>query len=95
VGKLRYESVGRQFRVADTTLDLTPRERAVLELLVTRAGIPVSKKVLSDSIVDLDSAVSTEAIEVYIHRLRRKLEGSGAGIRTLRGLGYMIEKAHA
>jgi two-component system, OmpR family, response regulator TctD len=45
--------------------------------------------------VDLDNAVSIEAIEVYIHRLRRKIEGSGAAIRTLRGLGYMLEKADA
>ena len=95
VGSLGFESVGRQFRVSGTVLDLTPRERAVLELLITRAGTPVSKQVLSDRIVDLDGAVSIEAIEVYIHRLRRKIEGSGAGIRTLRGLGYMLEATGA
>ena len=43
----------------------------------------------------LDTAVSIEAIEVYIHRLRKKLEGSGAEIRTLRGLGYMLEARDA
>ena len=91
VGRLTYEASGRHFRVGTVPLELTPRERAVLEMLVTRAGTPVSKQVLSDRIVELDSSVSIEAIEVYIHRLRRKLEGSGVEIRTLRGLGYMLE----
>ena len=95
VGRLRYDSAGRHFRVAETALELTPRERAVLELLITRVSLPVSKQVLSDRIVDLDGAVSIEAIEVYIHRLRKKLEGSGASIRTLRGLGYMLEASPA
>ena len=95
VGQLTYDAVGRQFRVSGAPLELTRRERAVLELLIERAGVPVSKQVLSDRIVDLDNAVSIEAIEVYIHRLRKKLEGSGASIRTLRGLGYMLEASHA
>lgn len=95
VGHLTYEANGRTFRVDGNSLELTPRERAVLELLVARVGTPVSKQVLSDRIVGLDSSVSVEAIEVYIHRLRKKLEGSGVVIRTLRGLGYMLEASHA
>ena len=95
LAQLEYDSATRQFRSAGASLELTPRERAVLELLMSRADKPVSKQVLSARIVDLDNAVSIEAIEVYIHRLRRKIEGSGAAIRTLRGLGYMLEKADA
>ena len=95
VGSLSYESGGRTFRVGGESLELTPRERAVLELLVTRAGTPVSKQVLSDHIAGLDASVSIEAIEVYIHRLRKKLEGSGVEIRTLRGLGYILEARNA
>ena len=95
VGSLTYESSSREFRVAGNSLELTPRERAVLELLVTRADTPVSKQVLSDRIAGLDASVSIEAIEVYIHRLRKKLEGSGVEIRTLRGLGYMLEEKNA
>jgi len=95
VGALTYEAGARLFRLQGAPLELTPRERAVMELLVARAGTPVSKQVLSDRIVGLDSSVSIEAIEVYIHRLRKKLEGSGVGIRTLRGLGYMLEPGHA
>jgi two-component system response regulator TctD len=94
-GALSYESAGRTFRIAGQPLELTPRERAVLEMLITRAGTPISKKALSDHIVGLDNSVSIEAIEVYIHRLRRKLEGSGVQIRTLRGLGYMLEAVDA
>jgi len=90
LGTLSYESSGRVFRLGGDPLELTPRERAVLEMLFARAGSPVSKQVLSDHIVGLDSSVSIEAIEVYIHRLRRKLEGSGVEIRTLRGLGYIL-----
>lgn len=95
LGTLSYESSGRVFRLGGDPLELTPRERAVLEMLVARAGSPVSKQVLSDRIVGLDSSVSIEAIEVYIHRLRKKLEGSGVEIRTLRGLGYMLETRDA
>src|SRR5258706_6917483 len=95
VGSLTYESSGRSFRLAGQSLDLTPRERGVLELLVTHGGTPVSKQLLSERIVGLDNSVSIEAIEVYIHRLRKKLEGSGVEIRTLRGLGYMIEARDA
>ena len=91
IGLLRYESNGRHFRVAGRPLVLTPRENAVLELLVTRANTPVSKPVLAERIVDLESSVSFEAIEIYVHRLRKKLENSGVHVRTLRGLGYMLE----
>ena len=95
LGRLSYESSGRVFRVAGDPLELTPRERAGMEMLVARAGSPVSKQVLSDRIVGLEGSVSIEAIEVYIHRLRKKLEGSGVEIRTLRGLGYMLEARDA
>ena len=95
VGMLCYESAGRLFRIAGNTLDLTPREHDVLEMLVTRVNTPMSKLALSDRIVGLDTSVSLEAIEIYIHRLRKKLEGSGVQIRTLRGLGYMLEECDA
>ncbi len=95
LGDLRFDARSRQFHRADERLDLTPRERAVLEALMTRANTPVSKADLSGRIVDLNEAVSAEAIEIHIHRLRKKLDGAGVVIRTLRGLGYMIELGHA
>ena len=91
LGSLHYDSAGRLFRLAGNTLALTPREHELLELLITRVNSPVSKQVLSDRIVGFDASVSIEAIEIYIHRVRKKLEGSDVQIRTLRGLGYMLE----
>lgn len=94
IGSLQYESAGRHFRIAGQTIDLAPREHNVLELLITHVNTPVSKQVLSNRIVALDAAVSVEAIEIYVHRLRKKIEGAGVQIRTLRGLGYMLEVRH-
>lgn len=91
VGRLRYDSVAMQFCIADKTLELPRREHGVLEILITRSGQPVSKREMSAQLCSLDDAVSPEALELYVHRLRRRLEGSGASIRTLRGLGYRLE----
>lgn len=95
IGTLSYDSSTRMFRVGDVPLALSPREHKVLEVLMRRAKSPVSKDLLANSIVDLDQAVSVEAIEIYVHRLRRKLECSDVRIRTLRGLGYMLELSNA
>ncbi len=91
VAGLRYEVSSRLFRVGDEPLQLSPREHSVLEILITHAHSPVSKQTLANSIVDMEGTVSLEAIEIYAYRLRRKLENSGVRIRTLRGLGYMLE----
>lgn len=95
LGSLQYDLAGRMFRLGGNTLALTPREHELLELLISRVNSPVSKQVLSDRIVGLDASVSIEAIEIYIHRVRKKLEGSDVHIRTLRGLGYMLEARSA
>jgi two-component system response regulator TctD len=90
-GRLRYDTVSRIFSVDGNALSLPPREHAVLELLVAHPGSPVSKQVLCDRMCTLDESVSPEAIDIYIHRLRKRLEGGGMRIRTLRGLGYLLE----
>jgi two-component system response regulator TctD len=91
LGPLEFETIGRMFRLHGEMLSLRPRERAVLEVLITRAGKAVSKEALHAHIFDLEAATSAEAVEIYVHRLRRKLEGSGVSIVTLRGLGYVLE----
>ncbi len=91
LGQLHYESAGGLFRLDGHVLSLTPREHELLELLISRVNFPVSKMVLSDRIAGLDDNISIEAIEIHIHRVRKKLEGSDVQIRTLRGLGYMLE----
>jgi two-component system response regulator TctD len=95
LGSLTYEAKGRLFRLRGKPLDLPPREHAVLESLAMRPNVPISKHVLADRIVDMDNAVSVEAIEIYVHRLRKRLEESGVAIRTLRGLGYLLEQHDA
>jgi two-component system response regulator TctD len=72
-------------------LDLRRREWAVLDRLVARAGKLVSKERLTDEVFGFDEPVAPNAIEVYVGRLRKKLEPDGPTIRTLRGLGYMLD----
>lgn len=92
-GDLSYNTNTREFRIAQQPLALTPRERAVLDLLMRSAGITVTKHSLAQSLFSLDEDVSTDAIEIYVHRLRKKLERSSAKIMTLRGLGYLLRQA--
>jgi two-component system, OmpR family, response regulator TctD len=91
IGALHYDAGSRLFKLDGDPVALSPREHSVLEMLVGHARTPVSKETLAASIVALDDAVSVEAIEIYVHRLRRKLEHGKVRIRTLRGLGYMLE----
>jgi len=93
LGPLEYESSGRMFRLDGKPLVLRPREHAVLEGLMLRAGRAVSKESLFEKIFDLDATANADAVEIYVHRLRKRLEGSGVAIVTLRGLGYTLEQA--
>jgi DNA-binding response OmpR family regulator len=74
-------------------LELRRREWAVLERLVARAGKLVSKERLTDEVFGFDEPVAPNAVEVYVARLRKKLEPDGPVIRTLRGLGYMLDNS--
>ncbi|KQP14027.1 response regulator [Pseudorhodoferax sp. Leaf267] len=93
LGRLRYDTVSRLFSVDAQPLPLPGREHAILEALMARPGSPVDKKTLIDQLCSLDEAISPEAIELYVHRLRKRMEHSGTRIRTLRGLGYLLERA--
>jgi len=93
LGPLEYENSGRMFRLDGKPLVLRPREHAVLEVLMLRAGRAVSKEALFEKIFDLDATANSDAVEIYVHRLRKRLEGSGVAIVTLRGLGYTLEQA--
>jgi two-component system response regulator TctD len=91
-GDLQFDTNTREFVLAQKSLSLTPRERSVLEVLITKAGTTVSKQALADSLFSLDDDVSSDAIEIYVHRLRKKLEASAVSIVTLRGLGYLLRE---
>lgn len=90
---LQFDTVTRMFSYGGAPLALTPREHAVLEVLITRVGRAVPKEKLFDEVFKLDDDVNLDAIEIYIHRLRKKLESVSTGaaaITTLRGIGYLL-----
>ena len=91
VGRLTLDRRARRLAVGATELQLPAREFEVLHELMTPPGRVVSKRTLSQKLSDFDEALGDNALEAFISRLRKKLAGSGAGIRTLRGLGYMLE----
>jgi two-component system OmpR family response regulator len=92
LGGLTLDLTTRQFSSAGVTLDLPPRERALLELLFTRAGKVVAKEAIVQSLTALDDILSDNAIEQYISRLRRRIAPHGLSLRTARGIGYFLEK---
>jgi two-component system OmpR family response regulator len=94
MGRLNFDSVKRQASVDETPLVLSAREVEVLEILLNHAGRVTAKEAIADRLAGWDEGVGDNAVEVYIHRLRRKLVGSGVAIRTLRGLGYLLEAGH-
>ena len=91
-GNLHLDTAGRRVTVGDQPLDLSARELGVLEVLLMRSGRVVSKDQLAEKLYGWDEDVGTNAIEVCVHRLRKKIEPSGVVIRTIRGLGYLMEK---
>ncbi|PNG13219.1 response regulator [Stutzerimonas stutzeri] len=94
-GALVYDLDARRFSLDRQPLTLTSREQAVLEALIARPGRVMSKGQLAAQVFGLDEDASADAIEIYIHRLRKKLEGSAVRIVTFRGLGYLLEAADA
>lgn len=93
IGPLIYERCSGAFRLNGALLELPRRERAVLEQLVVSAGSIVPREKLADSVFGLDEDVGPNALEVYIGRLRKKLAAGGPQIRTIRGLGYMLDRS--
>jgi two-component system OmpR family response regulator len=91
-GALRLDVAGRRLYCDEQPLDLSARELAVIELLLLREGRVVTRQQLVERLYGWEEASSTNAIEVFVYRLRRKLAGSGVDIRTVRGMGYLIEK---
>jgi len=94
-GQLTYHGATRLFSIGELELKLTPRENALLEALIGKMERTVSKSSLADSLFSLADDASVDSIEVYVHRVRRKLAGSGAEIITLRGLGYLLRPSDA
>ena len=90
-GVLAYDLDTRRFTLGDELLTLTSREQAVLEALIARPGRVMSKEQVASQVFGLDEEASADAIEIYVHRLRKKLDGHPVAIVTFRGLGYLLE----
>lgn len=94
-GSLIYDQVGRIAHIQGQIVDLSARELGLLEVLLTRMGRLVSKDQLVDQLCSWGEEVSHNAIEVYVHRLRKKIEAGGVKIATVRGLGYCVERTQS
>ena len=94
-GALAFDSETRVASVADDRLTLSVRETELLELLLRRAGNVVAKRLVEDQLFGVDGELGSNAVEVYVHRLRKRLEDGGSGVRieTVRGVGYLLKAA--
>ncbi|WP_374348897.1 response regulator transcription factor [Chitinimonas sp.] len=89
IGRLRLDRAGQRAWAGEVPLDLSARELAVLDILMSQRERVVTKEQIASELGGEE--LGTNAIEVYVHRLRKKIEPSGVGVRTVRGLGYLIE----
>ncbi|MGA3402108.1 MAG: response regulator transcription factor [Acetobacteraceae bacterium] len=92
LGRLRLDTVSREVTIDGAPQSLSPREMTVLEILLRRAGRVVPKHILEDHLFGLSAEVGSNAVEVYVHRLRKQLMEAHAGveIHTIRGIGYLV-----
>ena len=95
LGCLTLDSATRRARIGESAIDLSVREWGVLEYLLQHTGRVVSKQQIIDAILPWGDDVTPNAVEVYVSRLRLKLDGAGVAIRTIRGFGYLLEAAAA
>ena len=93
IGRLRFDIVGRRTWIGDAPLELTARESTLLEALLTRTDRLVSRSQLTEALCNWEQELTDNGLDIAVHRLRRKLEGSGVHIRTIRGLGYILEES--
>lgn len=93
IGRITLDIGSRRAAIDGVPVDLSPRELAVLEVLMNRVGRVVNKDTLMQSLYEWRDDVGPNAIEVYVHRIRKKLQHADVTIRTIRGLGYLLEPA--
>lgn len=91
LGSLSLDVAGRRFALRGRPLELPPREFGVLEVLLKRRGRVVSKAQIQDQLCNWSEEMSETAIEICVHRLRKRLEGADVQLRTLRGFGYLLD----
>ena len=92
-GRVRLDMAGRRLYCDGQPVELTSREFATAEMLLMRVGRVVTKQQLVDQLYGWEEGLSSNAVEVLVHRLRKKLEPTGIDIRTIRGMGYLVDHA--
>ena len=92
LGRISLDTAARQVMADDQPLDVGPREWTVLQYLMLHAPKPVSKDKLLQALTGWDKEITLNAVEVYISRLRAKLDPYGIALRSIRGFGYRIEQ---
>ncbi len=92
-GPLNFNTTDRTVLLEQQSVELTRRERSLLEILLSRAGRVIPKENILEQLCSFDDDMSASAIETYVHRLRKKINHPELSIRTIRGLGYMLEHA--
>lgn len=91
VGRLTVDVEAKRLKINGAPIDLTVREWALLDLFMARPGRVLSKEQIALQLADYDAQLTPNAIEVYVSRLRSKIETAGVRIRTVRGFGYLWE----
>ena len=89
---LSLDTHAKRARVNDQPIELSAREWAVLEYLMQQASRVVSKEQIVNAILPWGEELTLNAVEVYVSRIRHKIDGGGIAIRTIRGFGYMLEE---
>lgn len=92
VGKIQLDTSNQQIQADGELLGLSAREAAVLEVMMMQNGKVVAKDKIAQHLSSHGDALADNAIEVYIHRIRKRIEPYQVAIRTIRGLGYLLEK---
>ncbi|MFO1198844.1 MAG: response regulator transcription factor [Burkholderiaceae bacterium] len=95
LGELTLDASRREMKCGPRAIDLTPREWSIMEYLALHLETVVPKHKLLQAISGWDDSLAPNAVEVYVSRLRGKLDGTGVTIRTVRGVGYRLEGPHA
>ena len=90
VGQLSFDAHARQICINNEPLELPRREYALAEILIKAKDRIISKNQILDHLYGLQADVDEKAVELYVHRLRKRIAGSGAEIKTARGLGYCL-----
>jgi two-component system OmpR family response regulator len=91
LGRLSVDLAGRRVLLDDQPLDLTAREFALLEVLASRRNRVTPREHIIEALCTWNDALTDNGLDIAVYRLRRKLNGSGVNLRTVRGLGYLLE----